>query len=347
MATTQRDIARQLGISSKSVARALNGHPKVSSESRRRVLEAARKLGYDQHSNREARALVARRLGRRITHNIVAISLPNEPAMRSMPYFADLLDGVEAEAQERNLDTFFFRHRAGNLPRLVQDLGVDGLVVLAATFGLYESIAALDLPAVTVGTEYSSIKCIIPDNCLGGCLATQHLIDLGHRRIAYIGHAPEFATSIKRLGGYRDALTKNGIPVDDGLIDISIMNQQPAQTRAAVDRLLAAGSRCTAVVTYNDMLGMHVLARLQEHGLRVPEDISVVGFDDITPQYGTNPPLTSVAYDRVAMGRRGVAMLAEAGYDDWGSVQQRTVFRVELRVRASTAAPVSDRVTVQ
>lgn len=337
-------------MSTKSVARAFSGHPLLSAENRLKVLETARSLGYDEHSNKGARALAARRLGRRVKHNIIAVVIGNQPLLHGAPYFSELLEGIDQAAGEHGIDLFFFRHAPGKaLPRLITDAEVDGVVTVVAYEDHLRQVSTLGVPAVLVFALSDCIPCLVPDNYLGTCLATQHLIDLGHRRIAYIGlDATPGRLSAYRLAGYRDTLVKNGVSPDPRLIDASLYQIDSYVAADAIEGILSkdqsfrSGGRpsFTAVVCYNDPHGVGVAGRLQKLGLAVPGDVSVVGFDDTAHLSNLPPALTSIAFDRAAIGRRAIEMIRGGGLDNLpGMESTHEVFPVELRIRESSAPP--------
>ena len=350
MSTTQKEIARRVGLSTQSVARALHGHPSMAPETRRKVLETAQALGYNEHSNKGARALAARRLGRRVKYNVIAIVVSSDPQLHSVPYYSELLLGIETATAERGVDLFFFRHGRSPLPRLVTDTEVDGIVCVVSDDDLFGQLRSLDIPSVLLAAPTSRIPSLVPDDYRGTCLATQHLIDLGHRRIAYVGMEPLSTTGIDRFAGYLDTLEKNGIALDHGLIDVSLTLVNQDLGALAIEQILDddpsfrkdGRASFTGVVCSHDLHGLGIAERLQERGFSVPRDFSVVGFDDTAHLYSFRPALTSIAFDRVAMGRRAVEIL-DSQSEDGASIANasREVFPVELKVHESTAPPRS------
>jgi LacI family transcriptional regulator len=335
---TQDKIAKRLGMSRISVARALNGYGKVSAENRRRIEEVARELGYDTHTNRAAREMAARRYGRKLKTDVVAVFLPPraDTPLRAETFFSPLLDGIEMRAEELGLDVFIHSQRTGKQPRLVQNGGVDGVICLAsAPDDLLKQFKALHLPVVTLSVLQKGAYGIAPNDHEGTRLATQHLIDSRHRSIAYLGHQPNFSASVGRIEGFKSALESNGLPVDEQLVEATLWS--PRNGAEGVARLLARDTQFTALVCHNDLIAMGAIRELEQRGLRVPQDVSVAGFDDISTQQHFVPALTSVAFDREAMGRRAVEVLRAA---DASKKARHEVVPVELVVRDSTKAVV-------
>lgn len=344
---TQQDIAVRLGISRQLVGFALNGSPAVAVETRERVCQTAKELGYDAYSNREARALIGRRYGQRAPTGMIAILIPpfGGTYIRDIPYFAPFLDGAENEAARRGLDVLFCSPREHGLPRLIAQQSVDGVICVAFDPGFVRRVQALGLPVVNMGTDIPSVRCLVADDRAGAKLATEHLLALGHRRIAYLGHCCKARSGALRLQGYTETLRANGLDVREGLIDVNAVDQTTDEGAAAMERLLqknAAFKRggkpdFTALVCYNDTHAMGAVRRAQQAGLRVPRDLSVTGFDDTSLQLGFQPALTSVAVSRSDMGRRAIELLAE---NEAGTTRgRREQFPVTLIVRDSTCAP--------
>lgn len=334
MSITQNKIAEHLGISRVSVARALNGHGKVSPESRRRIEEAARELGYDSHTNRAAREMIARRYGTQLKNDVIAVIMPASGAapLRTETFFTPILDGIEMQAEMLGLDVFLHSYCKDRLPRLIQNGGVDGLVCLEAASELVQRLKPLKLPILTLGAFHDEVCGIAPDEGKGVRMVTQHLIDIGHRQIAYLGHPPNASASLRRIHGYEHALKSNGLPLDERLKEATLWGQQ--ESGAGVARLLERGVKFSALVCHNDQIAMAAVRELEERGLRVPDDVSVTGFDDISLNQHFMPAITSIAFDRVAMGRRAVEILNES---ETKSARHEST-PVELAIHDSTRA---------
>lgn len=332
MAITQDQIAEHLGISRVSVARALNGHRKVSEENRRRIQEAARELGYDAHTNRAARELAAQRYGHKLKNDIVAVFLPHQDqdSRRSAAFFSPLVDGIELQAELRGLDVFLHSPRNKQLPRLVQSGGVDGAICLTNSMQVIEDLKQLDLPVVTLTSFCNGVHGVAPDECEGMRLVTEHLIEGGHRRIAYLGHQPNYSASIRRIQGYCAALESHGLAIDEELIEATLWSPNHGGQGAA--RLLGR-TGFTALVCHNDLIAMGAIRELENRGVRVPDDVSVAGFDDISTDEHFDPSVTSIAFDREAMGKLAVDMMLETGP---ASQARHQSVPVGLVVRAST-----------
>lgn len=321
MGATQKSIAVELGISRQLVGFALSNHPGVSAETRQRVISTAERLGYDAFANRDARALIGKRYGRRAPTGIVAILLPPkfDVPLRDIPNFSHTLDAMEREADRRGLDVLFCRLRNGQLPRLIESLYVDGVACVSTSPETMQCLEKLGLPVINIGRQTPGVCWISPDDKLGTVLTTRHLIELGHREIAYLGHSTEVKNASERLAGYKRGLKAADLPIIPNRIEATVTEIVLEAGSAAMQRLLERDAQFrmngrpsfTALVAYNDMLGMGAIKFMQSVGLRVPEDVSVTGFDEVSAQYSFRPQLTSVSYSRAEMGTRAIAMLCE------------------------------------
>ena len=345
MSVTQKDIAHHLGLSRISVARALNGYANVPDATRHRVEEAARELGYDAKSNLGARTLVAKRYGRRVRTDIVALLMPvtifGGVAFPSLPFFAPFIAGAQEEATARGIDVFLCSPREGKLPGLLASGGVDGVICLATPPC---EMTTSNLPAVNVGGPGSGWSIgVFPDNLTGSALATRHLLDLGHRRIAGLMFSPQdgYVPAVERIAGYRETLRTAGSYHEELLIQ-SITSPSEEAGYRAMQEFLRGAPAFSAVVCFNDLLAMGAMRALRQAGRQVPEDVSLVGFDDVSTQYPGATKVTSIAFDRFAMGKRAVAIIDEerhARTDDGPKAPGRIgdQFPVQLKVRESSA----------
>jgi DNA-binding LacI/PurR family transcriptional regulator len=258
--------------------------------------------------------------------------------LKEMPFYVPMLRGMEMEAAARGIDLLLCPQRP-QLPRLIGERQVDG-VICVENSSRVQKIHELGLPVVAVDFASEWAQTLIPDERQGTQIVTEHLIQLGHRRIAYLGFLLEFLAAQERHSGYQDALQQHGIAYDEALVDVQIREMHTRAGAQAVERLLGSGSTLpfTAIVCYNDLLAMGVVRQLEARGLHVPQDVSVVGYDDISSDYEFRPALTSIRFDRLAMGRTAIAMLC---HFDEETARQHQRFEVELVVRDSTSPPAT------
>jgi len=326
---TIRDVARHAGVSPATVSRVLNpsSHP-VSARGRRRVLAAAQKLAYIPN-------LLARSL---LTNQTAALGVLIPDV--SNPYYAAILRGIEDAVGSIgrtvilcNTDRDPEKQRL--YLRALLERRVDGLIIAGGSFGRSESeITGGDLPVVMIGRHPARFPSVRIDNVEAAALATRHLVALGHRRIVHLAGPAVSLTASDRLKGYRRALEAAAIPVEPALI-IEV-GFTPLRAGAAVRAAFETGRRPTAILAANDQVAIGAIRALHELGLRVPDDVSVVGFDDTPLASYTIPSLTTVAVPTAELGRTAVAMMAVALE---GQRVASVVLPCELRMRESTAHP--------
>lgn len=327
------DVARRAGVSHQTVSRVLNAHPNVKPATRDRVLAAINDLGYRRNS--VARALVTRRtqmLGVVVFDTTLygpASTLYGiEQAARDAGYFVSIVS-------LRRLTPEAVHDAVGYLT----DQGVDGLVVIAPE---RSAAAALDdlprsLPVVTVeGAHDVGLPVVSVDQLLGARLATEHLLSLGHRTVWHVAGPSEWLEAAGRERGWRDALRAAGAQVPEML-----RGDWSPRSGYEAGRVLATRNDLSAVFVANDQMALGLLRAFREAGVRVPEDVSVAGFDDIPEAGYFAPPLTTVRQDFGAVGRSSIQLLIDRLNETAGSEGARVVVPATLVVRASTASPPS------
>ena len=339
MAATIADVARRAGVSTATVSRALSGAGRTSEATRARVQEAAEALGYRPSG-------LGRALKRRETRTIglLVTDIGN-------PFFPQVVRAVEDEAHARGYGVVL--GNASDDPErelayidLLLDRRVDGLIVASsrATRRHAERLASASMPVVLVNSEAPSatLHGIATDHRAGSRLAGQHLTELGHRDIAHISAPEELAAAAgPRRDGMRDALAVAG--VDPSTLRLVESDGSVDGGADATQRLLAAG-RPTALACYNDLVAIGALRALRRAGLSVPDDVSVIGFDDIELAAWTDPPLTTVRQPVVELGRRAVERIATelAGLPP---PPGREILAPMLVVRGTTGPPPRDQGT--
>ncbi|HEX8550027.1 MAG TPA: LacI family DNA-binding transcriptional regulator [Abditibacteriaceae bacterium] len=329
---TQKQIAERVGVTQQLVALALKDSPNVAEATREKILAVAQELGYSSRANRPARAMAAARHGTRVRNDILAVvfeAMPNAPTMAT-PYFMPLVDGIEIEAGERQIDLFLVRKSPAGLPWLITEGWVDGVILLGSHSSAGQ-LGELNLPVMTLGSHLPGTSGITPQDEQGTQSATQHLIELGHRRIAYLGPHLDWASAQPRLDGYLSALRAAGISVETDLIEMTLEEPLEPYGRDGMARLLERGD-FTALVCHNDPIAMGAIRLAQENGISVPEELSVTGFDDISVAADFSPAITSVSFSSLEMGRAAVRMVL----DDPFQVRHEQ-FPIELHLRESTA----------
>lgn len=342
-AATLSDVAREVGVAAMTASVVLNGarsSTRVSEETRARILEVAARLRY--RPNAVARGLSRRRMD---TIGVVA----NFSSVNINLYFLEVLNGILQGAlqHEQNATVFSISDWKQAEQRILQccDGRVDGMIFIAPQ----PSVEFLEgfrrhLPLVTI---QSSITCprvdnLDVDNEGGACAMVRHLISIGHKRIAHLA-GPDVSGANQRAAGYRRALQEAGAAIDEDLILMAGFDDTGGR-HAAADMIERFGvmNRPTAVFCVNDAVAAGCLEGLAAAGLRVPEDISVAGFDDLLLAKITRPQLTTMRQPFPQIGRRAVEALlgqiAAFGTED-EPVSAGDTFQVELVERGSVAPP--------
>lgn len=322
------DVARRAGVSKSTVSLVLAGSPLVAEETRARVSRAMSELGYIYH--RGAAVL------RGAQSSIIGMVIND----LSNPFFHELAIGIERACQSGAYVPFIANTgedplRQTQVIRSMREHGAAGLILCPA---LGSSAAELNVltegvPVVTAMRRLPGLRAsvVAPENRLGACKATAHLIALGHRRIAFIG-GMAVAVRDDRLDGYRDALAEAGLPADPALVADTMPTR--AGGAAAVPALLGLADPPTAALCFNDVVAIGVVRTLTTLGRTVGHDFSVIGFDDIEDARHLVPALTSVAVDGRSLGERAAEMLMQQISS--GTVHTETQLGpAELVIRAS------------
>jgi LacI family transcriptional regulator len=332
--STIREVATAAGVSIATVSRVLNGRPDVAPATREAVMRAVRDQRFS--TNRSARALSGGRTG------LVGVTLPLVEAA----YFANILSGAAEALHEQDMHvilspTHHLHDRAVTLlDRLVHGT-TDGAILMLPeeTAEELSALRRLGYPFVVVDPRDpldEGVPAVSAANALGGRAATQHLLSLGHRRIGAITGIPEWVASAERLTGYRAALASAGVLPDPVLVIESDWTIEGGET--ATSALLDLPDPPTAIFAFNDNMAVGVLRVARERGLRVPEDLSLVGFDDSEQAAIVTPSLTTVRQPLAEMGRMAVSLLLRQ-LENQRVEGLNVELQTRLVVRDSTAPP--------
>ena len=310
---TSEEVAQFAGVSRATVSRALNGSARVSVEARARVHAAIAALGYEPDV--VAQSLVRQR-ARVIAVNLFpeVDALPFAHLGRTALYFyLGVMENIEREAIALGYDLLLPSRPRGthsqNYVRSLQTRRVAGVIMLHATDTHIQTLIHSAIPTVFIDrmSQVSHATYVKSDNVDGARQATEHLLALGHRRIAFLTGSTFDLAGLERLLGCQQALAQAGISPDPGLVRQSGWNVDEAYEAAKV--LLGERRDFTAIVAGSDFMAIGILRALTEYGLRVPDDVSLTGFDDIEFGQYTTPPLTTMHQDRVSIGRGAVQRL--------------------------------------
>jgi LacI family transcriptional regulator/LacI family repressor for deo operon, udp, cdd, tsx, nupC, and nupG len=331
-----QDIAEAAGVSHSTVSRALHDSHLISPEVRQRIQELAHEMGYTP--NAVAQSLKGRRTN---TVGLVVTSI-------SDPFAGRVVRGIEDVAQAANVSVFL--SVSNNDPERELEVietfhrrRVDGVISATAQIrGPYvERLAQIKMPTVLINQQLAAegerLHCVDADDLGGARQAVDHLLALGHRAVGYIGVSDRLQSSQRRLAGYRASLAAAGVVPDDGWIWTvparpGFHADDVGAGQALLPELLRAG--VTAVFCYNDMIAVGVLLACRELGLSVPDQLSVVGYDDVELARYVTPPLTTVHQPKLRLGELAMQMLLDVLE---GRPVANHVLSTELVMRASTA----------
>lgn len=311
MKVTIKDVAKKVGVSIATVSLVLHGNSRISPETRKKVLKAIEELGY--RPSQLARGLVMRRTGN------IGFVLTEDHFLRTEPFYTRIFLGAEFGARDSDffilLATIPSRFSADDLmPRFILQENIDGLIVAGKVPKTFlERLEEYHLPVAFVDyyPAQGDASAVLIDNVDGAEQAVRHLIELGHRKIAFVGGDPEHPSIRDRYMGYRMALEKAGLPF---VADLVITNEQATGKKSgyrAMCRLLEKNVEFTALFACNDAMAIGVMECLKKRGIKIPEQVSIVGFDDIETDAFLDPPLTTISVPKYDMGTEAMRLVQE------------------------------------
>ena len=326
---TISDVARKARVSESTVSRVLNGTARVAESKRRAVEQAIEALGFQP--NAFARGLAT---GRSQAVGVVTQAIDS-------PFYGEGMRGIERTLQDNGYTPVFMsgHWNSDDEERCIRELiqrRVDGLILFAGRLSAGRIAEfAQQLPIVVTGRSVDApgVFSLAVDDTEGARLATRHLIELGHRRIAFIGGPRDHPDALARFNGYRSALDAEGLEFVSRLVLPGNFTEEGG--RQAGERLLALGERFTAVVCANDQTAFGLQLALYRRGLKVPDDVSVVGFDDLSSAAFFIPPLTTVRQPVDRMGElaaQALLVMIEAGTPSLSAPDVHLVVRESTRV---------------
>lgn len=322
------DVALAAGVSVATVSKVVNGRYGVSASTLARVQEVIAEMGYE--TSLGARSLRSHRT------NVLGILVAEFE-----PFSTELLKGASAAVAATGYELLAYSGGGGSadvgwerryLSRLSGTL-VDGAIIVTPT--VLDADPGIPVVAVDPHTGPSGLPTVDSDNTAGAFMATEHLLGLGHRRIAFLGGRPDLESARLREQGFRQAMARAGVPVDEDLVAVG--GYRPDSTAGPARALLTAAEPPTAVFAANDLSAITVVDVARDLGLRVPQDLSVIGFDNVPESALACPPLTTISQPLQEMGAQALHLLVDlvAGRDTPTHLRLPT----ELVVRSSCAPP--------
>ncbi len=330
---TMKDVAEMAGVSTATVSRALMNPEKVSTPTRQKVEQAVLAVGYSPHA-----------LSRNIKRNESRTILVIVPDICD-PFFADVIQGIEQTAAQQGYlvligDCAHQNQQERTFVNLIITKQIDGMLLLGSNLPFDASKEEQrNLPPMVMANEFApelELPTVHIDNLTAAFEAVHYLHQLGHRQIACIAGPEQMPLSHYRLQGYVQALRRNGITVESSYITRGDFTYEAGAQ--ALTMLMAQPKPPTAVFCHSDVMAIGVLSQAKKMGLRVPQDLSIVGFDDLKLAQYCDPPLTTVAQPRFQIGQQAMLLLLEQLNGQTVASGSR-LLDSELIIRGSTAAP--------
>ncbi|ADU28955.1 LacI family DNA-binding transcriptional regulator [Evansella cellulosilytica] len=306
--TTIHDIAKKTGFSIATVSKVLNNYKDVSENTRKVIFEAVNEMGY--YPNSSARTLTTKK-----SWSIGVVFDEDEIGMEH-PFFNAVIESFKKHVGKQGYDLLFASNRIGNVPKTYidhfQHRGVDGVVVVNSVLEDpdVEKLMKSNMPSVVIDFDSREASVVYSDNHHGSELAIDHLYSLGHRKIAHIAGSNSLFAGIHRKNGYLLAMEKFGLPLkDEYIVEGGHFSYEGGQD--AAKKLLKCEERPTAIYVAGDLMALGAISELKKHGLSVPDDISVIGFDDIELSRYTTPGLTTIRQDTTLIGKIAANLLMD------------------------------------
>ncbi|UCZ53841.1 LacI family transcriptional regulator [Bacillus shivajii] len=303
------DIAKKTGYSISTVSKVLNKRSDVGEKAKKIINEAVEELGYLPSSS-------ARTLSTKKSWTIGVVFVEQSGIGMEHPFFNAVIESFKKSAEKEGYDLLFASNNVGNVPKSYVDhfhyRGVDGVVVVCSTLnspdvqGLMES----DIPSVVIDLDLRGASVVFSDNVQGSELAVDYLHSLGHKKIAHISGSKKTFVGEQRLKGFLSGMKRKELPVPkEYLVDGGFFMSDGG--KEAMEKLLKLDDKPTAVYVAADLMAIGAITAIQEFGLKVPDDISIIGFDDIQIGRYMTPGLTTIKQDTTLIGKTAASLLIE------------------------------------
>ncbi len=333
--STIKDVAKMANVSIATVSLVVHDHARISKETKEKVLAAIIKLNY--HPSHSARGLVKRKSGN------IGFILTDDHFLRTEPFYTHIFIGTEFEAHESEfyvlLTTISSDFNTNDkLPRFILERNIDGVIIAGKVPSPFiEKLSKYYFPIIFVDywpctKKYSGV---LVDNVNGGMLATDHLIKNGHKNIAFIGGDIDHPSISDRLNGFKKAFFDKGISINEKLIDT--IEDYPGRTNgySAAQRLFNDNNNITAIFACNDAMAIGAMQFMKDKGIKIPDDCSIIGFDDVVSDSAIEPALSTVRVPKMEMGTEAMKLMAHLVKNNIKG-NQKILIPVELVIREST-----------
>lgn len=336
---TSKDVAEKVGVSRTTVSLVLNNVQgiQISPETRQRVMDAANELGYVP--NAAAQALVSRR-----AKAIGLVLTRTQHHIATDAFLPKIISGLLTTAKKHNIrilvDWVETEHQETAYFELARAKRIDGMILSTPRLNdtALKSLENMDIPTVLMGSVTGSkLPFVDVDNVKAAEKATSYLLGLGHRHIVCISNAqPEYTAAPERIAGFRNALNRMNVPVNEDLIRYADFD--PESGYECMNSILRSGERFTAAFIASDNVAIGAKAAMREANLRIPDDISLVGFDDIPWAKYSDPPLTTIQLPAEALAQSACTLLLDLIQGNGSSENIHLILETELIIRKSCKA---------
>jgi len=326
---TLKMVAEKAGVSVNTASRAINNKPDINEKTKKRILKVAQELGYIRNA-----AAVALRTKKTRTIGVVIADNRN-------PFYAEVLNGIEEASRKKDYHIILANtqrdyKKEEEAINLLLAKRVDGLLITPVQDrdDDIKNLIDANIPFVIVGRDFENIEveAVYNDEVKGGFLATEYLIKKGHKRIALVDGFLYKSPARGRLEGYKKALKKYGIPLDDDLLSVGDIDVKDGYKRT--NQLFEKELDFTAIFAYNDMMAFGAMQAIQEKGLRIPQDIGLVGYDDIPFSSLISPALSTIRLKKQELGTESVKLLLSR-INGNRKMTKKVMLGVELQIRES------------
>ncbi len=334
MRPTIKDVAKAANVSIATVSLVLHNNERISRETKKRVLKNIKQLNY--HPSRSARGLVSRKTGN------IGFIVTEEHFLRTEPFYTKVFLGSEFEARGNDnyvlLATVSSSFKKGDpLPRFILERNADGILIAGKVPEAFiKSITKYKMPIIFIDylPPNSDFPGVLIDNVRGGMLATEYLINSGHKNIAFIGGEISHPSIMERLQGYKLALERANFNNGNGLVVTNDEYLSRQNGYSSAEKLFIQNKDVTAIFAANNATAIGVMQYLKDNNLNIPNDISLIGFDDVETDMMIDPPLTTIKVPVVKMGTEAVQLLLNIIKTE-STATTKIIVPIELVVRES------------
>ncbi len=335
MHPTIKDVAKVARVSTATVSLVIHDSGRISPETKRKVLRTIKKLNY--HPSRSARGLVSRKTGN------IGFIVTEERFLRTEPFYTSIFLGSEFEARENDnyvlLATVNSSFKKGDLhTRFILERNADGILIAGKVPDAFiESILKYKMPIVFIDylPPNGEFPSVLIDNVRGGMLATEYLINSGHKNIAFISGEISHPSIMERFQGYKLALERANVKNSNGLVITNDEYLSRQNGYRSAEKLFEQNKDITAIFASNNATAIGVMQYLKDNNFNIPNDISLIGFDDVEADMLIDPPLTTIRVPKVKMGAEAVQLLLNIIKTE-STTTKKIIVPVELVVREST-----------